>query len=74
MQPSITGLPAWQTTISSYTTETGKANMDADALLRVSQPRCVSDDSDIHLKVTAAAVQAVQEAALKGPTSPIQGL
>ena len=30
------------------------------------------DDSGTHLKVTAAAVWAVQEAALKGPTSPIE--
>ena len=30
------------------------------------------DNSGIHLKVTAAAMQVVQEAALKGPTSPIE--
>ena len=30
------------------------------------------DNSGSHLKVTAAVVQAVQEAALKGPTSPIE--
>ena len=30
------------------------------------------DNSGTHLKVTVAAVQAVQEAALKGPTSPIE--
>ena len=30
------------------------------------------DNSGTHLKVTAAAVQAVQEAALKGCTSPIE--
>ena len=29
------------------------------------------DNSGTHLKVTATAVQAVQEAALKGPASPI---
>ena len=29
-------------------------------------------NSGTHLKVTAAAVQAVQEAALKGPASPIK--
>ena len=43
----------------------GKANIDADALLRVSWPGCIPDDSGKHLKVTAAAVQTVQEAALK---------
>ena len=30
------------------------------------------DNSGTHLKVTAAAVQAVQEATLEGPTSPIE--
>ena len=30
------------------------------------------DNSGTHLKVTAAAVQAVQEAALKDPVSPIE--
>ena len=30
------------------------------------------DNSGTHLKVTAAAVQAVQEATLKGPTRPIE--
>ena len=34
--------------------------------------RMFSDDSGTHLKVTAAAVQAVQEAALKGAASPIK--
>ena len=48
-----------------------KANIDADTLSRVSSQGCVSDDSGTNLKVTAVAVQAVQEAALKGPTSPI---
>ena len=50
----------------------GKANINADALLRVSWPGCVCDDSGTHLKGTAAAVWAMQEAALKGPTSPIK--
>ena len=45
--------------------------IDADALSRVSWPGYIPDNSDTHLKVTAAAVQAVQEAALKGPASPI---
>ena len=49
-----------------------KANINVDASLRVSWPRCVSDDSGTHLKVTAAAVQAVQEVALKDPTSSIE--
>ena len=33
-----------------------KANIDADALSRVSWPGCISDGSGTHLKVTAAAV------------------
>ena len=43
-----------------------------DTLSGVSWPGCVPDNSGTHLKVTAAAVWAVQEAALKGPTSPIE--
>ena len=39
----------------------GKANIDADALLRVSWPGCMPDTLGTHLKVTATAVQAVQE-------------
>ena len=51
-----------------------KTNIDADALLRVSWPGCMPDNSGTHLQVKAAAVQAMQEAALKGPTSPIRGI
>ena len=42
----------------------GKANIDADALLRVSWPGCMPDNTNSHIKVTAAGMQAVQEAAL----------
>ena len=49
-----------------------KANIDADALLRVSWLGCIPDSSGTHQKVTAAAVQAVQEAAFKGLISPIE--
>ena len=45
----------------------GKANIDADALSRVSWPGCMLDSSGTHLKVTTAAVQAVQEATLPLP-------
>ena len=38
----------------------------------MSWPGCVPNNSGTHLKVTAAAVQAVQEAALEGPVSPIK--
>ena len=37
----------------------GKANIDADALLRVSWPGYMHDSSGTHLKVTAASMQAV---------------
>ena len=72
MQPVITGLPAWQTTIFQLHYWAGKANINADTLLRVSWPGCVSDDLGTHLKVTTAAVQAVQDAVLEGPTSPTE--
>ena len=38
----------------------------------MSWPGCIPDNSGTHLKVTATAVQAVQEAVLKGPVSPIE--
>ena len=44
-----------------------KANIDADAISMISWPGCISDDSGTHLKITAATVQAVQEAAFEGP-------
>ena len=50
----------------------GKANIDADALLRVSWPGCMPDSSGTHLKVTTTAVWAVQEATLKELVSPIE--
>ena len=50
----------------------GKANIDADALSRVSWPGCMPDHTNNHIKVTAAVMQAVQEAALQGPASPIE--
>ena len=50
----------------------GKANIGADALSRVFWPGCMPDSSGTHLKVTAGAEQAVQEAVLKGLASPIE--
>ena len=50
----------------------GKANIDADALSRVSWPGCMPGNASTCIKVTAAAVQAVQEAALQGPASPTE--
>ena len=46
--------------------------MDADTLSRVSWPGCMPDNLGTHLQVIAAEVWAVQEATLKGPTSPIE--
>ena len=66
----------WVTSLANYNFRlhyrAGKANIDADALLRVSWPGCMSDSSGTHLKVTAAAMQAIQEAALQGSASPIE--
>ena len=50
----------------------GKANIDADALSRVFWPGYMPDSTSTHIKVTAAPMQAVQEAALQGPVSPIE--
>ena len=66
----------WVASLANYNLhlhyQAGKANIDADTLSRMSWPGCMSDNSGTHLKVTVAAVQAVQEAALKGPASPIE--
>ena len=63
----------WVTSLANYNFRlhyrAGKANIDADVLLRVSWPGCMSDSASTHMKVTAAAVQA---AALQGPASPIE--
>ena len=48
----------------------GKVNIDADTLSRVSWPGCMPDNTNNHIKVTAAAMQAVQEAALQGSACP----
>ena len=50
----------------------GKTNIDVDALSRVSWPGCVPNTLHMHYQVTAVAVQVMQEAALEGPTSPIE--
>ena len=50
----------WVTSLDNYNFwlfyQAGKTNIDADALLRVSWPGCMPDNSGTHLKVTAAAV------------------
>ena len=50
----------------------GKTNIDVDALSRISWPECMSDNSGTSLKVTAAAVRAIQEAALEKPVCTIE--
>ena len=59
----------WVTSLANYNFQwhyqAEKTKIDVDALLRVSWPGCVSDDSGTHLKVTAAVVKAVQEAPSK---------
>ena len=50
----------------------GKANIDADALSRVSWPKCMPDSSGTGLKVNAVAVRAIQEAAIDQPACPIE--
>ena len=66
----------WVTSLANYNFRlhyrAGKANIDADALLRVSWPGCMPGNTSTCIKVTAAAVQAVQEAALQGPARPIE--
>ena len=72
MQAVFDGFPAWQTTIFWLNYQAGKANIDADALPRGSWQGCMPDNSGMHLMITAAAVQDVQEAAFEGPASPIK--
>ena len=66
----------WMASLSNYNFQlyyrAGKTNINADALLRVSWLQCMPDISDTHLWVTAAAMQTMKEAALEGPTSPIE--
>ena len=50
----------------------GKANIDADVLSRVSWPKCMPDSSRTGQKVHAAAIRAIQEAALDQPACPIE--
>ena len=50
----------------------GKTNIDADTLSRVSWPECMPDNLGTSLKVNAAAIRAIQEAALDQPACPIE--
>ena len=65
----------WITSLANYhfrlDYRAGKA-IDADALSRVSWPGCMPGNTGTFIKVTAAAMQAVQEAALQGPACSIE--
>ena len=65
----------WVASLAKYNFQlhyrAGKANIGADALVRVFWPGCLPDASGTHLQVTAVAVQAMQEATLEGHISPI---
>ena len=66
----------WVTSLANYNFRlhywAGKANIDVDALSRVSWLECMPDNSDASLKVTATAVRATQEAALDQPACPLE--
>ena len=66
----------WVASLANYNFQlyyqAGKTNINADALSRVSWPGCMPDNSGTHLQVTAVAVQAMQEAVIEGPISPIE--
>ena len=66
----------WVASLANYNFRlhywSGKANIDADALSRVSWPECIPDSLGTGLKVNTAAVRAIQEAALDQPACPIE--
>ena len=66
----------WVASLANYNFrlhyQSGKANIDADALSRVSWPECMPDSLGTGLKVNAAAIRAIQEAALDQPACPIE--
>ena len=66
----------WVTILANYNFrlhyKAGKTNIDADALSRVSWPECMPDNLGTSLKATAAAVRAIQEAALDKPACPME--
>ena len=66
----------WVTSLANYNFrlryQAGKTKIDVGALSRVSWPECMPDNSCTSLKVTAAAVRAIQEAALEKPVCPIE--
>ena len=65
----------WVASLANYNFQlystVGKANIDADAMMRVSWPMCVPNALGTHHQVTTAVVWAMQKAAFEGPMSPI---
>ena len=61
----------WVASLANYNFQlyyrVGKTNISVDALWRVSWLGCIPNTLDTHFWVTAAKVQAMQEAALKSP-------
>ena len=66
----------WVVSLANYNFrlhyQSGKTNIDADALSRVSWPECMPDNLGTSLKVNAAANRAIQEAALDQPACAIE--
>ena len=66
----------WVASLANYNFrlhyQAGRTNIDADALSRVSWPECMPDNLGTSLKVNAAAVRAIQDAALNQPACPIE--
>ena len=72
MQPAIAGVASLVNYNFRLHYQAGKTNIDADALSRVSWPECMPDNLGTSLKVNAAAIRAIQEAALDQPACPIE--
>ena len=66
----------WVASLANYNFrlhyQAGRTNIHADALSRVSCPECMPENSGTSLKVNAAAIRAIQEAALDQPACPIE--
>ena len=66
----------WVASLANYNFRlhywSGKTNINADALSRVSWPECMPNNSGTGLKVNAVAIRAIQEAALDQPACPIE--
>ena len=68
--PVTAGWPAWP--IATFSCISGQGKPILTHLLRVFWMGCMPDTSDMHIQVIPAAVQVMQESALKGSMSPIK--